>query len=274
MLLYINGKSEEREETTLSELLLSYRKELNYQSSTPIVSILNGYQTNENVSLKESDELVFIPKGVLPNKEELECMMRARHTPNVHDQIKDAYVAIVGLGGLGSNIAISLARTGVGHLHLIDYDIVEPSNLNRQQYKIKHLGQFKTDALKEEIKEINPYIDIHIETLQVTSENIHTLFSGDTIVCEAVDQPETKELLVHGILEHYKDTIVVAASGMAGYDSSNMIQTKKITNRFYICGDETTGAMQGRGLMAPRVSICAGHQANIILRLLVGETEV
>lgn len=274
MLLRINEKLEERKETSLSELISSYRKEHNYLSSTPIVSILNGYQTEESTALEEFDEITLIPKGILPNKEELEGMMRARNTPSIHNKIKNTHIAIVGLGGLGSNIAISLARTGIGYLHLIDYDTVEPSNLNRQQYRIKDLGRFKTEALKEEIKEINPYIDVQIDTLQVTSENLRTLFVNDVIVCEAVDQAETKELLVHGILEHYANTIVVAASGMAGYDSSNTIRTKRITNRFYLCGDETTDPKPGRGLMAPRVSICAGHQANIILRLLVGETDV
>ncbi len=88
----------------------------------------------------------------MPPQDEFESLMCARHTPHVFEKVKSAKVAIAGLGGLGSNIAVNLARTGVGNLHLIDFDIVEPSNLNRQQYKVKHLGLYKTEALKNEIK--------------------------------------------------------------------------------------------------------------------------
>ena len=96
----------------------------------------------------------------------------------------------------------------------------------------------------------------------------------DEIICEAFDKPEAKSMLVNGILEHFPDKTVVAASGMAGYESSNSIQTKRITSHFYLCGDLETGAKQGNGLMAPRVSICAGHQANMVLRLIIGEKDV
>lgn len=88
----------------------------------------------------------------MPDREEMESMLCARHTPHVYEKAKKARVAIAGLGGLGSNIAIMLARTGIGHLHLIDFDIVEPSNLNRQQYMVEHLGMYKTEALKDELQ--------------------------------------------------------------------------------------------------------------------------
>lgn len=200
--------------------------------------------------------------------------MCARHTPRVHEKVKKARVAVAGLGGLGSNITISLARTGVGHLHLIDFDIVEPSNLNRQQYKISHLGMYKTDAIKKEIEEINPYITVTTECVRVTEENAAALFKDDDIICEAFDNPESKSLLVNTILEAFPEKAIVAASGMAGYESGNLIKTRRISKNFYLCGDGVTDAKIGRGLMAPRVSICAGHQANMVLRLIVGEEEV
>ena len=167
MNIKINGKPVTTNCLTLHELCKN-----NYSEKTNIITILNGFQTFDDYELNENDEVNFIEKGKMPSKDEFESLMCARHTPHVFEKVKVAKVAIAGLGGLGSNIAVSLARTGVGHLHLIDFDIVEPSNLNRQQYKIKHLGLHKTEALKSEIEEINPFIKVTIDTVKVTEENI------------------------------------------------------------------------------------------------------
>lgn len=269
MNIKINGKFVTTDCLTLHELRKS-----NYSEETNIITILDGFQTFDDYELNENDEVSFIEKGKMPPQDEFESLMCARHTPHVFEKVKAAKVAIAGLGGLGSNIAISLARTGVGHLHLIDFDIVEPSNLNRQQYKIKHLGLHKTEALKYEIEEINPFIKVTIDTVRVSEDNVQALFKEDHIVCEAFDNPTAKALLVNTLLETYPMKKIVSASGMAGYESSNTIVTKKITDNFYLCGDGITGAMVGRGLMAPRVSICAGHQANMVLRLILGIDEV
>lgn len=239
-----------------------------------VITIYNGFQTEENAVLKEKDQVSFIKKGVMPSKDELEALMVARHTPYVHEKVKKAKVAIAGLGGLGSNVAVALARTGVGHLHLVDFDIVEPSNLNRQAYKIKHLGMKKTEALKEEIKEINPYIEVVTDDIKITEENAVELFKGEEIVCEAFDKPEFKAILVNSLLSKRNDVKVVSASGLAGFESSNTIVTKKVIKNLYICGDGTNNAKIGRGLMAPRVTICAGHEANMILRLILEIEEV
>lgn len=135
MKIYINGKSIETDVLTLDNL-----RNKHYSNNENLVTIINGFQTSDDVTINENDEIFFIKKGKMPSKDEFERLMCARNTPHVFEKVKSAKVAIAGLGGLGSNIAINLARTGVGHLHLIDFDIVEPSNLNRQQYKIKHLG--------------------------------------------------------------------------------------------------------------------------------------
>lgn len=269
MNIKINGKQVTTDCLTLHDL-----RKKHYCDEKNIITILNGFQTFDDYELNENDQVSFIEKGKMPPQDEFESLMCARHTPHVFEKVKAAKVAIAGLGGLGSNIAISLARTGVGQLHLIDFDIVEPSNLNRQQYKIKHLGLYKTEALKNEIEEINPFIKVTIDTVQVTEENIQSLFKDDDIVCEAFDNPKAKALLVNTLVECYPLKKIVSASGMAGYESSNTIITKKITDNFYLCGDGITGAMVGRGLMAPRVSICAGHQSNMILRLILGIEEI
>ncbi|MGN1432739.1 MAG: thiamine biosynthesis protein ThiF [Ruminococcus sp.] len=211
---------------------------------------------------------------IIPDKSEIDNVLSMRHTQEVFEKLKNARVAVAGLGGLGSNIALMLARAGVGTLHLIDFDEVDLSNLNRQQYFICHLGMYKTDAIKDEISRINPYIDVITDCVKVTDENIDELFKDDYIICEAFDNPDCKAMLVNRILETRKDTYIVAASGMAGTEKSNTIITRKITDRFYLCGDEISGAVKGNGLMSPRVTICAAHQANAILRIVLGKYDI
>lgn len=206
--------------------------------------------------------------------EQINEALDERHTPEIQELLSRGNVAIAGLGGLGSNIAYSLARIGVGHLHLIDFDVVDITNLNRQQYFIEHLGMYKTDALKSLLLKINPYLDIHTDCVKVTEENLTDLFGDNDIICEAFDCPEAKAMLVNGILEHFPEKKLVSASGMAGYESSNTIHTRRITRNFYLCGDRTTESAPGKGLMAPRVAICAAHQANMITRLILGEENV
>lgn len=238
------------------------------------VIILNGFQISADRELKHNDVLTIIQKGKMPGKKELESMMAARHTPKVHDVVKRGRVAIAGLGGLGSNIAVMLARTGVGNLLLIDFDVVEPSNLNRQNYYISHLGLPKTVALQMIIKEINPFISVETQTIRVEESNVVRLFQDYGIVCEAFDGALAKAMLVNTLLEKCPGKKIVSGSGMAGFGSSNLIKTHKKMKDLYICGDLESEAAIGNGLMAPRVQICAGHQANMVLRLLLGIEEV
>ena len=234
------------------------------------VIILNGFQTDEDCILKNNDNVTMLKKGVMPSEDVLESLMMSRHTPFVHEKVKKAFVAICGLGGLGSNIAVMLARTGVGKLLLIDFDVVEPSNLNRQSYYIKHLGMNKTDALKMQIQEINPYIEVITKNVLLNENNVGEILKDCNIVCEAFDNPVYKAEIVNYIIENMPNTKIIASSGMAGYESSNIIKTEKKFKNLYVCGDGVYEARQGRGLMAPRVNICAGHQANMILRIILG----
>lgn len=267
MIIVVNGKKMALAFQTAFEV----REQIG--NKTDIV-ILNGFQINKDCNLSDNDSLTIIRKGTMPKQEELESMMMARHTPDVHKKVKAGKVAIAGLGGLGSNIAVMLARIGVGQLLLVDFDIVEPSNLNRQSYTISHLGMPKTMALTKQIEEINPFINLKPQNVKVTEGNILELFNGYDIICEAFDQPEVKSMLVNEALSQLPDIKIVSASGMAGYDSSNLIQTVRPMKRLYVCGDMENGAEIGRGLMAPRVQICAGHQANMVLRLLLGIEDI
>lgn len=212
--------------------------------------------------------------GKMLTKEEIKAALEERHSPEIQEKLSAGRVAIAGLGGLGSNVAYSLTRIGVGHLHLIDFDVVDITNLNRQQYFMEHLGMPKTDALESLLKKINPYLDIQTDCVRVTEDNIRELFGEWDIVCEAFDDPGAKAMLVNGILEHFPEKKLVSASGMAGFGSSNSIVTKKVTDNFYLCGDRVSAPEYGRGLMAPRVAICAAHEANMITRLILGEEDV
>jgi sulfur carrier protein ThiS adenylyltransferase len=235
------------------------------------ILILNGFPSTKDCLLKNDDQVVMITRGQIPDSDHLEALMRARHTPGVHARIAKARVGIAGAGGLGSNIAIALARVGVGELVIADFDLVEPSNLNRQQYFIDQIGMPKVSALKENLQRINPYVKIEIFHEKINPQNLLQVFREVDVMVEAFDAPDQKAILASAHLQQAPDCPLVAASGMAGYASSNSIQTKKIRNNFYLVGDQTTAAQPGQGLMAPRVSIAAGHQANAVLRLLLGE---
>lgn len=211
---------------------------------------------------------------MIPTKEEWFSALEQRHGKALQSKFSAATVAVCGLGGLGSNIAISLARAGIGRLLLIDFDRVDITNLHRQQYKASQIGSFKTEALGENLLEIAPYVEIERITQRICAENAAALLKDADVICEAFDDAAAKAMLVNAVLEAMPEKFLVAASGMAGMDTPNTIRTRKITKRFYLCGDETSDAADNIGLVAPRVMLCAAHQAHTVLRLLAGEFEV
>lgn len=211
---------------------------------------------------------------MIPTKKEWTEALIARHGRELYQRFSSATVAICGLGGLGSNIAIALARAGVGKLRLIDFDRVDITNLHRQQYKTSQIGRCKAEALASNLQEISPYTEVEIVVEKITGENFAPLLKDVDIICEAFDRAEAKAMLVNGVLEQLPQCYLVAASGMAGMGSPNTIKTRKITNRFYLCGDEVSEVADTIGLVAPRVMLCAAHQAHTVLRILAGEYEV
>lgn len=267
MKIYINEIEREVIEKTAFEVRNSYKNNAD-------IIIVNGFPIKEDHLINEGDRIVLIKRGEMPKEEELEALMVSRHTPYVHEAVKAAKVAICGAGGLGSNVAISLARIGVGYIKIIDFDIVEPSNLNRQQYFVRQIGMPKVNALKEIIEDINPFIKISTVKDEITKENVDKLLNDVDIVVEAFDNPNNKAMLVNEVLTKFKDKKIVSASGMAGYYSNNIIKTKKINSRLYICGDFENEAKIGKGLMAPRVGIVANHEANTVLRIILNKEDV
>ena len=193
-----------------------------------------------------------------------------RNVKGISKKLKKTRVCILGLGGLGSNVAVLLARSGIGYLKLVDFDIVEASNLNRQQYRISHIGIKKTEAMKSMIREINPFVEVNILDIKVDRENIYSIVGDIEIVVEAFDRAETKAMTLEELLTD-KNKIVVSASGMAGLGSANEIVTRKIKDNFYLIGDNYSDYEEYSGIMSTRVMLCAAHQANMVLRLILGE---
>jgi len=235
------------------------------------VIIYNGFSLTSDRSLHRGDEIVFIQKGEHPSSEEFECLLVARHSPGVHQKIKKSIVGIAGLGGLGSAVAIALARIGIGTLILVDFDVVEPSNLNRQQYFVHQIGMPKADALRENISKINPYVKVLPHSERLDRDNVKRIFKEAEVVVEAFDRAEEKAMLINVLSEKMPDQYIVAASGVAGYGDNNEIRTVRFSSKIFIVGDQKTAAQPGVGLMAPRVGIAAHHQANLVLRILLGE---
>jgi len=250
--------------TTLHQLRDQHKPEAD-------IIIYNGHPVKEDKTIADGDRIVLIKRGETPSAGEMEALLMARHTPGVHERLKTATVGIAGVGGLGSAIAIALARSGVGRLILADFDIVEPSNLNRQQYFVDQLGLPKVDALKENLRRINPCVKAAAFFGRLDADNLPQVFAGVNIMVEAFDAADQKAMLVETFRRHFPSTPLVAASGLAGFESANSVTTRKAGRNFYLVGDGETGAEPGRGLMAPRVGVAAHHQANAVLRLLLNE---
>ena len=211
---------------------------------------------------------------MMPSKDEWIKALNDRHGEDLQNKISSTTVGICGLGGLGSNIAITLARAGIGKLILIDFDKVDITNLHRQQYKASQVEMYKTEALRDNLAEINPYLESEIQTVCVTEKNAKELLKDCDIICEAFDNAECKAMLTNLVLEEMPEKYIVAASGMAGMGSANSIHTRKVTKRFYLCGDEISDASDGIGLVSSRVMLCAAHQAHTVLRIIAEEYEV
>lgn len=212
--------------------------------------------------------------GVIPTKEEMKTALTERVGVDLQNKLQNTTVAVCGLGGLGSNIAVALARAGIGRLLLIDFDCVDITNLNRQQYKAVQIGELKTDALADNLKEITPYTVTGTFAVHLNEENYKTVLGDADIICEAFDDAEEKSRIVNYVLENMPDKYIVSASGMAGLESPNKITTRRITDKFYLCGDGESSTDNGDCLFAPRVMLCAAHQATTVLRIIAENYDV
>ncbi len=182
-------------------------------------------------------------------------------------------VAIVGCGGLGSNVAAMLLRSGVRTLILIDFDVVEQSNLNRQLFFRDQIGRPKTEALAETLRRIDPGARLTLVQERVTAETLVEFVTGADVIVEAVDRAETKAMVLDTCLDGLPGTPIVTASGLAGYGSANEILTDELADGLYLVGDLASDVSAGLPLLASRVMVAAAHEAHEVIRLLLGVLE-
>lgn len=178
-------------------------------------------------------------------------------------------VGIAGAGGLGSNCAVALARSGVGTIVLSDYDIIEEPNLNRQYYFRNQIGMMKTVALKENIERINPSISVIVHQKRLERSNIGEVFSGCDVIVEAFDGSDMKEMLIETVQMQMPDIPIIVGSGLAGWGKSDAIRCRKIDDTLYVCGDESSEVSENMPPMAPRVGIVANMQADMVIDILM-----
>jgi sulfur carrier protein ThiS adenylyltransferase len=196
--------------------------------------------------------------------------MNIEKAEKIRKKLKESCVGIAGVGGLGSNAAISLARAGIGRLILVDFDIVEEKNLDRQYYFLDQIGKVKVEALKENIKKVNQWLKIDIFNQKLTIGSMDEPFHDADVIVEALDSAIAKTSFIEEIMQKLPDKPLVACSGVAGYGNSDRIKTKRIGN-LYICQDEQALSSDDDVLMAPRVALMGNWEANIVLELLLGE---
>ncbi|MBM4153913.1 MAG: sulfur carrier protein ThiS adenylyltransferase ThiF [Lentisphaerae bacterium] len=233
-----------------------------------VVTLNGGLPAGDSV-LREGDSVCLIRRGEIPDPAELDALMAARHTPGVHRRLAQASVGIAGLGGLGSAVAVALARVGIGRLVLADFDVVEPSNLNRQQYFTDQIGMRKTEALAANLARIHPRVRCETHAVRLVPDNLASVFATVDVLVEAFDRADQKVMLLQAFAAARPDIPIVGASGLAGHGDESGLAVRRLGPNLYIVGDLETAARPGCGLMAPRVGIAAHMQANVVLRLLV-----
>ena len=231
--------------------------------------IVNGCSVSGDYVLHDGDEVWFLNRGTV-SRDDFAEMLVLRHTPDVQEKMNRAVVGIMGLGGLGSVVAGALARVGVGTLILADFDCVDPTNLNRQHYFMDQIGMAKVEAMAVNIRRMNPYVQLILHQKKCDRNNIPILFQKVDVLVECFDDPVMKATAFRLALTQMKNMGYVGASGMAGFGDSNLITTRHYSKQIYLVGDEVSEVKPEEGLMAPRVGIVAHHQANQVLRILLG----
>ena len=237
------------------------------------IALVNGRHMEPDRHLKDGDSVCFMEGGREFVAKASGTLLSERYSRPVYERLAKARIGVAGLGGIGSHVAEALVRAGVGHIVIADFDEVDQTNLNRQNYSRRDIGKTKAEATLRILKDIDPDADIVAHCVKVTPDNVLGIFSTCDIVCEAFDTPTAKAMLVESILSLDMDIKVVSCSGMAGFDSSNTVSTVRRMERLYVCGDGVSDASEGAGLVASRVMVCAGHVAHMAIRLALSRSE-
>jgi sulfur carrier protein ThiS adenylyltransferase len=184
-------------------------------------------------------------------------------------RLSKASVGIAGAGGLGSNAAMALARAGVGHLVIVDFDKVEERNLTRQYYFLDQVGMLKVDALKANIDRAVRDVRVDAVARQLIPGEMAAPFRDVDVVVEALDAAETKTGFVREVLRDLPGKPVVAASGVAGWGGCERLELKRFAPLYLVRDDRARSSEEGV-LLAPKVGTMANMQANLVLEILLG----
>jgi sulfur carrier protein ThiS adenylyltransferase len=189
------------------------------------------------------------------------------------DEIKEKLsrfrVGIAGAGGLGSNCAVALTRSGVGTLVIADFDIVEERNLNRQYFFLDQTGMKKVTALKENLSRVSVSTTVIAHDTLLTPDNIAEIYKGCDVIVEAFDRSDMKQMLIETVSIQMPGVPLIVGSGLAGWGGNETIGSRKVDETLYICGDEAMEVGDELPPLAPRVGIVANMQANIVLDILL-----
>lgn len=192
------------------------------------------------------------------------------HDPKQLQTWQKAVVGIAGAGGLGSNIAISLTRAGIGKLIIADHDSVSIANLNRQQFFLEQVGLPKVEALKDNLLRISPYTNVATYPIRVTPVNLESIFAKADILLEAFDDAAEKEMLIETWQILHPERYIIAASGIAGVGNNHLLHTER-SGKLFLVGDGVSELEPGISPISARVAIVANLQANLCLELLLQE---
>lgn len=188
----------------------------------------------------------------------------------LRERLAGKSVAILGCGGLGSNCAVMLVRAGVRSLTLVDFDVVEAENLNRQMFFVEQVGEPKVEALASTLRRIEPDVSLRLVRDCIDAGNLGGMVEGADVIVEAVDSVEIKALILNCCAGEVPDVPVVSASGLAGHGSANRIETVQLAENVWVAGDLESDIREGHALVASRVMIAAAHEAHAVIRLLLG----
>lgn len=188
----------------------------------------------------------------------------------IRKKLSDKVVGIAGCGGLGSNCAIALARVGVGKLILADFDRVEESNLNRQYFFRDQVGEYKAEALRDNIHRIDDKLSIETHVVNLEPESVVTFFADCDVIVEAFDTDAAKQMIIETVLAEMPDKFIVSGQGLAGYGNNEGIKTER-HDKLFIIGDRQTVVSEDNPPLGPRVGVVANMQANLVMEILLNE---
>lgn len=191
--------------------------------------------------------------------------------------LQNAHVVILGVGGLGSPAAMYLAAAGVGTLTLVDFDIVDNSNLQRQIiHNIDSIGESKVSSAKKTLLNINPETSIHCINKKLTLDELKPLITDVNCVLDATDNFNTRFMINRACVS--QKTTLISAAAIQFEGQISVFDFRKQDSACYAClyaegGEENTNCSDN-GILAPVVGILGSMQALEAIKVIcnIGDT--